>query len=85
MTIISARDFRGEQGKYFKMVSDGENVVIKSRNHGSFKLVPITDDDTLVSKEEFFEKLKLAENEIAEGKGRSFENADEALAYFKSL
>lgn len=67
------------------MVSDGENVVIKSRNHGSFKLVPITEDDTLVSKEEFFEKLKLAENEIAEGKGRSFGNADEALAYFQSL
>lgn len=85
MTIITARDFRGEQGKYLKMVSDGEKVVIKSRDYGSFKLVPITEDDTLVSKEEFFEKIKAAEKEIAEGKGRSFSNAEEALAYFQAL
>lgn len=83
--IITARDFRGEQGKYFAMVASGADVVIKSRDHGSFKLVPVTDDDTLFSKEAFFAKLDLAEKEIAEGKGRSFENADEAIAYFQSL
>lgn len=85
MMIVSARDFRGEQGKYLQMVSNGESVVIKSRDHGSFKLVPITEDDTLVSKTEFLEKLRIAELEIKEGKGKRFNAANEAIQYLDSL
>lgn len=76
MTIITAETLEEHRGKYLKMVSDGEHVVIKSRDHGSFRLVPIAEDDTAQSKE-FYEKLKVAENEIAEGKGKSFANAEE--------
>lgn len=85
MMIVTARDFRGEQGKILARVARGEDVVITSRDHGSFRLVPITEDDTLVSKEHFFERLKQAEKEISEGLGKTFTNADEAIAYFNSL
>lgn len=85
MTIVTAREFRGDQGKYFQMVANGESVVIKSRNHGSFKLVPITEDNTLMSKTEFLGKIKRAEQEIEEGRGMNFSSADEAVAYFQSL
>lgn len=44
MTIVSARDFRANQGKYFSMVNSGEHVILKSRE-GSFRLVPITPAD----------------------------------------
>ena len=46
MTIVSARDFRANQGKYFSMVNSGEHVILKSRE-GSFRLVPITSTDTI--------------------------------------
>ncbi len=46
MTIVSARDFRANQGKYFSMVNSGEHVILKSRE-GSFRLVPVTASDTI--------------------------------------
>lgn len=85
MMIVTARDFRGEQGKILARAARGEDVVITSRDHGSFRIVPITEDDTLISKDKFFERLIQAEKEISEGLGKTFTNADEAIAYFQSL
>ncbi len=46
MTIVSARDFRANQGKYFSMVNSGEPVILKSRE-GNFRLVPVTSSDSI--------------------------------------
>ena len=46
MTIVSARDFRANQGKYFSMVNSGEHVILKSRE-GNFRLVPVTFSDPI--------------------------------------
>ena len=46
MTIVSARDFRANQGKYFSMVNSGEHVILKSRD-GNFRLVPVTSSDSI--------------------------------------
>ena len=46
MTIVSARDFRANQGKYFSMVNSGEHVILKSRE-GNFRLVPVTSSDSI--------------------------------------
>ena len=46
MTIVSARDFRANQGKYFAMVNSGEHVILKSRE-GNFRLVPVTPTDSV--------------------------------------
>lgn len=42
-------------------------------------------DDTLMSKEAFFEKLEKAENSIEEGKGKSFTNKSDMNAWLNSL
>ncbi len=46
MTIVSAREFRANQGKYFSMVNSGEHVILKSRE-GNFRLVPVTSSDSI--------------------------------------
>ena len=46
MTIVSARDFRANQGKYFSMVNSGEHVILKSRE-GNFRLVPVSSTDSI--------------------------------------
>ena len=46
MTIVSARDFRANQGKYFSMVNSGEQVILTSRE-GSFRLMPVTPSDSI--------------------------------------
>ncbi len=44
--IVSARDFRANQGKYLSMVNSGEHVILKSRA-GSFRLVPVVASDSI--------------------------------------
>ena len=46
MMIVSARDFRANQGKYFSMVNSGEHVILKSRE-GNFRLVPVTSSNSI--------------------------------------
>lgn len=46
MTIVNARDFRANQGKYFSMVNSGEHVILKSRE-GNFRLVPVSSSDSI--------------------------------------
>lgn len=49
MIIVSTRDFRANQGRYLNEARNGEDVIIKSRDHGSFKITPITKGDTVHS------------------------------------
>jgi hypothetical protein len=44
MTIVSARDFRANQGKYLGMALEGHDVVLRSRR-GNFRLTPVEDDE----------------------------------------
>ncbi|SEA51345.1 hypothetical protein SAMN05216331_1721, partial [Porphyromonadaceae bacterium KH3R12] len=38
-------------GKYLKLVKNGEEVILKSRENGSFALTPVTEYSTLIPKE----------------------------------
>jgi antitoxin (DNA-binding transcriptional repressor) of toxin-antitoxin stability system len=67
MLVVSTREFRERQGKYLGMVANGEDVVLKSRKEGSFKIVPLQRDDALMSKEEFYAKLDRAIQQIKDG------------------
>lgn len=66
MEIVSNRDFRSQMGEYLRKALSSE-VVIKSRDFGSFKLVPLTEDDTLMSKEEFFAQIDRAISNLRAG------------------
>ena len=50
MIIVSTRDFRANQGRYLTQARNGEDVIIKSRDHGSFKVTPVTKEDTIYGK-----------------------------------
>ncbi len=66
MTIVSARDFRANQGKYFSMVNSGEHVILKSRE-GNFRLVPVVANDTVdESAQDIAHELRGALRELKE-------------------
>ena len=50
MEVISAREFRTNQTKMLKRAREGKGIVITSRV-GSFRIVPVTDDDQVVSRD----------------------------------
>lgn len=47
MRVVTSREFRDHQKKYFDMVDNNEQVVVKRKNR-AYKLVPVTEDDMLV-------------------------------------
>lgn len=47
MKIVTSREFRDNQKKYFEMVDNNEQVIVKRKNR-AYKLVPVSDDDMLV-------------------------------------
>ena len=85
MIIINSREFRSNQSKYLEMVSRGEGVILKTRSLGSFKITPVTEDDTLISKADMLNKLEQARNEILSGKGKTFNTKEELTSFFNSL
>ena len=77
-------NFRANQSKYLGLAAGGESVILTSRT-GSFKIVPITEDDSLISKKEFFARIDEARKSIAEGKGTSVSGKEELDSLLASL
>lgn len=42
MKIISASEFRNHMNRYLEMVNKGEDIVIKSRKYGYFRIEPVS-------------------------------------------
>ena len=72
MLVISTREFRDKQRSYLDKVDTGTEVIIQRRKNKSYKIVPITENDTLLSKEEYFARLERGFQNFKEGKGREY-------------
>ena len=72
MLVISTRQFRENQRQYLGRVKNGEDVILKSRKVGSFKIVPVSDDDTLMSKEQFDAIIEQGLQDIKNGKTKRY-------------
>ncbi len=49
MQIVSAREFRSNQGKFLNAAKNGQSVLLKSR-YGNFKITPVTEEDSLTAR-----------------------------------
>jgi len=85
MLIVSSREFRDRQKSYLDKVDAGMEILIQRGQSKSYKITPVTNDDTLMSKEVFFEKIDQAIRDIEGGRGIVIENKEELMAYFNSL
>lgn len=62
MKIVTSREFRDHQKKYFDMVDKKEQVIVKRSKNRAYKLVPVTEDDMLI---EIPEKYRCDPYEIS--------------------
>ena len=85
MLVISSSDFRSNQSKYLGMAAKGLGVVLTTRNMGSFKIVPVSEDDTLMTREELYKKIDKGIKEIQEGKGYKVSTKEELERFLDSL
>lgn len=66
MIVISTRDFRANQTKFLDLANKGEDIVLKSRGNGSFRLVPINEQDTILSQQDIMKELQGALRQVSE-------------------
>lgn len=49
MQIVTAREFRANQGKFLNAAMRGQAVLLTSR-YGNFKITPVTEEDDLTTR-----------------------------------
>ena len=85
MLVVSTREFRDRQRSYLDKVDSGMELLIQRGKSKAYKITAVSDDDTLMSKEDFFAKIDQAVKDIEDGKGTFVRNRDELMAYLDSL
>lgn len=68
MLVISSREFRDNQKKYFDSVDNGEQVIVQRGKARSYKLVPVASSDVCMTEEEFYEEIDRSLRQAKEGK-----------------
>lgn len=72
MLVISTREFRDRQKSYLDEVDKGSEILIRRAKNKAYRIIPVTKDDTLLSKEEYFAMLEEGLQSIKEGKGKEY-------------
>ena len=67
MVVVSSREFRANQRKYLQLALVND-VVITSRTHGCYRLVPIKENDMLLNEETLNAKIRQGIADYESGK-----------------
>jgi PHD/YefM family antitoxin component YafN of YafNO toxin-antitoxin module len=76
MIIISSREFRQNQRKYFEKADKGEQVIVQRGKDKAYALTPVSEDDIYLNTE-MIEKLKQSIDEVKQGKVKKITNSQE--------
>ena len=67
MLIISSREFRQNQRKYFEKADKGEQIIVQRGKDKAYALTPVSDDDVYFNAE-IVEKIKESIEQAKQGK-----------------
>lgn len=88
MRVISSREFRDNQKKYFDLVDQNEQIIVQRGKNKSYVLTPIYQTDKFFNQSHIIEKLNQSIQELKEGKtvkmGQN-ESLDEFLNRFRNV
>ena len=65
MLIVSSREFRDHQKKYFDLVDQDEQIVVRRGKDKAYVIVPLTETDRLSVNDELIQTVQEAEAEYA--------------------
>jgi len=85
MLVVSTREFRDRQKSYLDKIDSGMEILLQRGKTKAYKIIPLSEDDTLMSKEAFFAKIEQAEQSIKEGRGKTVHSKEELTAHLDSL
>ena len=84
MVIVSSRDFRANQRKYFDLARVND-VVITSRSHGIYRLVPVMEDDLLIDRATLDAKIRQGIADYEAGKVHRMKEGESNEEYLTRL
>ena len=84
MVVVSSREFIANQRKYFDLAHTND-VVITSRSHGSYRLVPIVDDDTLIDRATLDARIRQGIADYEAGKVHRMNEGESTEAFLGRL
>ncbi|MBR5982689.1 MAG: prevent-host-death protein [Bacteroidales bacterium] len=85
MEVVSTRQFRDNMATYLGHITDGQELILKTRDKGSFVIRKVKEDDTLMTKEEFFAKIEESRKQIERGEYTVINTKEELDNFFESL
>jgi antitoxin YefM len=68
MIIISSREFRQNQKIYFDLIDKNEQIIIRRGTDKAYKILPIDEDDRILSEKEFIAKINASIQQADDGK-----------------
>lgn len=76
MVVISSREFRQNQRKYFEKVDEGEQVIVQRGKNKAYAVTAVSNDD-LYFNAEMVQRIKKSMKEVEQGKSKRIETAEE--------
>ena len=69
MLVISSKEFRDKQASYFDRADNGEEIIVQRGKNKSYKVIAVSEDDTLMSKKELDAIIEQGLQDIQHGRG----------------
>ena len=76
MLVISSREFRQNQRKYFEKADNGEQIIVQRGKNKAYAVTAVSEDD-LYFNAEMVNRIRKSMNEIEQGKLKRIETAEE--------
>mgnify|MGYP000288512342 CR=1 FL=1 len=76
MLVISSREFRQNQKKYFEKADNGEQIIVQRGKDKAYALTPVGEDD-LYFNAEMVERIKESMLQAKEGEVKRIESSQE--------
>jgi hypothetical protein len=68
MVIVSSREFRDHQKKYFDLVDQNEQIIVQRGKDKAYVIVPLNDADRLSVNDQLIQTVQEAESEYSNSK-----------------
>lgn len=72
MLVISTREFRDKQKSYLDKIDEGFEILIQRGKNKTYKIIPVTEDDTVMSKAELNSVIEQGLSDIKEGRTKRY-------------
>lgn len=72
MLVISTREFRDKQKSYLDKIDEGFEILIQRGKNKTYRIIPVSEDDTVMSKAELNSVIEQGLLDIKEGRTKRY-------------